>query len=62
MQSAERRAPVRRVAGTPDLKRAGATVVVITHDERYLDELKLPARRLRMDEGRFVAEHLLESS
>src|SRR5437763_7002819 len=46
----------------PDLKRAGATAVVITHDERYLDELKLPARRLRMDEGRFVAEHLLESS
>jgi cyclic peptide transporter len=45
----------------PDLKRAGATVVVITHDERYLDELKLPARRLRMDEGRFVAEHSVES-
>ena len=45
----------------PDLKRAGATVVVITHDERYLDELRLPARRLRMDEGRFVAEHSVES-
>jgi hypothetical protein len=28
--------------------------VAITHDDRYLDELKLPARRLHMDEGRFV--------
>jgi putative pyoverdin transport system ATP-binding/permease protein len=38
----------------PELKQAGITVVVITHDERYLDELQFPARRLRMDEGRFV--------
>ena len=38
----------------PALTRAGATVVVITHDDRYLNELDLPARRLRMDEGRFV--------
>src|SRR5437660_11721815 len=45
----------------PDLKRAGATVVVITHDERYLDELKLPARRLRMDEGRFLPQHGVEN-
>jgi putative ATP-binding cassette transporter len=45
----------------PDLKRAGATVVVITHDERYLDELELPARRLRMDEGRFVAQQSVEN-
>jgi ABC-type siderophore export system fused ATPase/permease subunit len=29
-------------------------VVVVTHDDRYLDEMDLPARRLRMDEGRFV--------
>jgi ABC-type siderophore export system fused ATPase/permease subunit len=27
---------------------------VVTHDDRYLDEMDLPARRLRMDEGRFV--------
>jgi putative pyoverdin transport system ATP-binding/permease protein len=40
----------------PELQQAGGTVVVITHDERYLDELKLPARRLRMDEGRFVGQ------
>lgn len=41
----------------PAFLRAGATIVVITHDDRYLDELKLPARRLRMDEGRFVDRH-----
>src|SRR5436190_1841365 len=40
----------------PELKRAGETVVVITHDDRYLAELDLPARKLRMDEGRFVAQ------
>jgi len=38
----------------PALTRAGATVVAITHDDRYLKELDMPARRLRMDEGRFV--------
>jgi putative ATP-binding cassette transporter len=38
----------------PELLQAGETIVVITHDDRYLDELDLPARRLRMDEGRFV--------
>ncbi|HWG05187.1 MAG TPA: cyclic peptide export ABC transporter [Beijerinckiaceae bacterium] len=38
----------------PDLLRAGATIVVITHDDRYLDELHLPARRIRMEEGRIV--------
>ena len=39
----------------PELKRAGETVVAITHDDRYLDEMELPARRLRMEDGRFVA-------
>jgi putative ATP-binding cassette transporter len=43
----------------PDLMRAGATVVVITHDDRYLDELHLPARRIRMDEGRIVEQHFI---
>jgi putative ATP-binding cassette transporter len=38
----------------PALHQAGVTVVVVTHDDRYLDEMDLPARRLRMDEGRFV--------
>jgi ABC-type siderophore export system fused ATPase/permease subunit len=42
------------------LMRDGATVVAITHDDRYLEELELPARRLRMDEGRFVEEHPAE--
>jgi putative ATP-binding cassette transporter len=40
----------------PDLMRAGATVVVITHDDRYLDELHLRARRIKMDEGRIVEQ------
>jgi putative ATP-binding cassette transporter len=40
----------------PELVEAGATIVMITHDDRYLDELQLPARRLRMDEGRFVEQ------
>jgi putative ATP-binding cassette transporter len=45
----------------PALQQSGATVVVITHDDRYLDELHLPARRLRMDEGRFISQHSIES-
>jgi putative ATP-binding cassette transporter len=40
----------------PEMMRAGKTVVVITHDDRYLDELRLPARRIRMDEGRIVEQ------
>jgi putative ATP-binding cassette transporter len=45
----------------PALKQAGATVVVVTHDDRYLNELDLPARRIRMDEGRFVEQRSVES-
>jgi putative ATP-binding cassette transporter len=40
----------------PEMMRAGATIVVITHDDRYLDELHLPARRIKMDEGRIVEQ------
>jgi putative ATP-binding cassette transporter len=46
----------------PDLMRARATVVVITHDDRYLDELDLPARKIRMDEGRIVDEISMKKS
>jgi ABC-type siderophore export system fused ATPase/permease subunit len=45
----------------PALNRAGVTVVAISHDDRYLDELKVTARRLRMDEGRFVEEQPVEN-
>src|SRR5919109_3135291 len=41
----------------PTLHRAGVTVVAVSHDDRYLDEMDVPARRLRMDEGRFVEQH-----
>jgi putative ATP-binding cassette transporter len=43
----------------PEMLQAGATLVVITHDDRYLDELHLPARRIRFDEGRIVEERTL---
>ena len=46
----------------PALHRAGVTMVVVTHDDRYLDEMHLPARRLRMDEGRFVDQHSMANS
>jgi putative pyoverdin transport system ATP-binding/permease protein len=43
----------------PELINAGRAVVVITHDDRYLDELHVPARRIRMDEGRIVEQRLM---
>ena len=44
----------------PEMMQAGLTVVVITHDDRYLDELDLPARRIRMDEGRIVEQRSMK--
>ena len=44
----------------PEMMKAGLTVVVITHDDRYLDELDLTARRIRMDEGRIVEERSMK--
>jgi putative ATP-binding cassette transporter len=38
----------------PALNQAGATIVAVSHDDRYLNEIDFPARRLRMDEGHFV--------
>ena len=46
----------------PVLHQAGVTVVMATHDDRHLDGLQLPARRLRMDEGRFVEQKTVENS
>jgi len=40
----------------PAMKKAGLTIVVITHDDRYVDEFKLPARKIRMEEGRIVEQ------
>ena len=45
----------------PNMKQAGLTVLVITHDDRYLDELDLPARRIRMDEGRIVEQRSMQN-
>ena len=46
----------------PELMRVGVTVIAITHDDRYLDELDLPMRRLRMDEGRFVEQRSMQTA
>jgi len=43
----------------PEVVRAGTATIVITHDERYLDELTLPGRKILMDQGRFVDEQLI---
>ncbi|MFL6798335.1 MAG: cyclic peptide export ABC transporter [Xanthobacteraceae bacterium] len=45
----------------PTLHRNGATIVVVTHDDRYLEEMEYQGRRLRMDEGRFVEGKPVES-
>jgi putative ATP-binding cassette transporter len=39
----------------PSMQTSGKTIVAVTHDERHLAELKLPVRRLRMEDGRFAA-------
>jgi len=39
----------------PDLSKAGITIVAISHDDRYLNELEYPARKLHMEEGRFAS-------
>jgi putative ATP-binding cassette transporter len=46
----------------PQLNRAGVTIVIISHDDRYIEELGLPARIIRMDEGRFVEQRVQENS
>jgi putative pyoverdin transport system ATP-binding/permease protein len=46
----------------PDMLQAGATIVAITHDDRYLAELDLPARMIHMDEGRIVEQRSLGRS
>jgi putative ATP-binding cassette transporter len=45
----------------PALHNAGITVVAISHDDRYIDEMDVPMRRLRMDEGRFTELSAVET-
>jgi putative ATP-binding cassette transporter len=45
----------------PALNSSGVTIVVISHDDRYIDEAQLNARILRMEEGRFVEQHSMEA-
>jgi putative ATP-binding cassette transporter len=45
----------------PTMKKAGLTVVAVTHDDRHLDELKLAARRFHMEDGRFVGQQTVEN-
>jgi putative pyoverdin transport system ATP-binding/permease protein len=45
----------------PELSRSGLTMIIVTHDDYSLDELTLPARRLRMDAGRFVSLNSVEN-
>jgi putative ATP-binding cassette transporter len=40
----------------PRFVKAGITIVVVTHDDRYLNELAVATRKLRMDDGRLVEE------
>jgi len=39
-----------------DLNQAGVTVVAVTHDDRFINEVDLPARRLHMEDGRIVSQ------
>ena len=45
----------------PNLHRAGRTVVAISHDDRYIEEMDVPTRRLHMDEGRFTELNSVET-
>jgi putative ATP-binding cassette transporter len=45
----------------PSLHRAGVTVVAISHDDRYIEEMDVPTRRLAMDEGRFTEQNSVET-
>ena len=45
----------------PALHRAGVTVVAISHDDRYIEEMDVPTRRLSMDEGRFTEQNSVET-
>jgi putative ATP-binding cassette transporter len=45
----------------PALHRAGVTIVAISHDDRYIEQMGVHARLLHMDEGRLYEQSAVES-
>jgi putative ATP-binding cassette transporter len=45
----------------PALVEQGITIVLVTHDDRFAKDLRIPARKLRMEDGRFVAEDVVDT-
>jgi putative ATP-binding cassette transporter len=45
----------------PELHARGLTMIIITHDDQYLDDVALPVRRLRMTEGHLLDSGLVEA-
>ena len=46
----------------PALSRAGVTIVAISHDDRYIEQMDVRARKLHMDEGRLFEQTAAENS
>ena len=45
----------------PALSRAGVTIVAISHDDRYIEQMDVRARKLHMDEGRLFEQTAAEN-
>jgi ABC-type siderophore export system fused ATPase/permease subunit len=45
----------------PALSRAGVTLVAISHDDRYIEQMDVRARKLHMDEGRLFEQTAAEN-
>ena len=46
----------------PLLNRAGVTIVAISHDDRYIEQMDIRIRKLHMEEGRLFEQQRLENS
>ena len=44
----------------PALNQAGVTIVAISHDDRYIEQMDIPMRKLHMDEGHMFEQGSLE--